>query len=489
VVIFDEVDAYPPSAGVEGDPIRLGTMRSQAFWNRKIIAGSTPLLAGTSRIAELYETGDQRRYFVPCPHCGHRAPLVFRGDGGHVMHWPEGEPEKAHFVCQANGCVIEHQSKRAMVAAGEWRAAKPFAGHASFHIWAAYSFSPNATWADIAAEFVEANAAGPEKLKTFVNTWLGETWQERGEAPDWLRLYRRREPYQLGTVPAGVCVLTAGVDVQRDRLVVEVVGWGADRQSWTIDATVIPGAPADEGPAGPWPRLDELLAHQWPGADGAVHTIFMLAIDSGDQTQAVYSWARRHPMSRVIATKGSASARALISTPSPVDVTVRGKKLRGGYKVWVVGSNIAKAELYGWLRLEAPLKLEDASPAGFCHFSDGLPDEYFKQLTAEHLVEVRSRRGYTTHEWQVLPGRENHWLDCRVLARAASALAGLDRLAASRRPAPASSSATPPRPESPPAESPVQTSVPGAPERRAGGWIGGSRRVTGPRGSWINPRR
>ena len=139
VVIFDEVDAYPPSAGSEGDQIKLGTKRSEAFWNRKIIAGSTPLLAGLSRIEEMYGQGDQRRYFVPCPQCGHMAPLVFSGDDGHSMKWPSGKPKEAFFACQASGCVIEHKDKRSMVTAGEWRAAAPFTGHASFRIWSAYS--------------------------------------------------------------------------------------------------------------------------------------------------------------------------------------------------------------------------------------------------------------------------------------------------------------------------------------------------------------
>src|SRR5690606_23790798 len=114
---------------------------------------------------ELFEQGDQRRYYVPCPQCGHMDFLVFskRADGrGHYMQWPEGRPQDAHFVCSANGCVIEHQHKRAMVEAGEWRAEAPFTGHASFHIWAAYSYSPNATWGQLAKEFVDAKREGPE---------------------------------------------------------------------------------------------------------------------------------------------------------------------------------------------------------------------------------------------------------------------------------------------------------------------------------------
>ncbi len=242
IVIFDEVDGYPPSAGAEGDQIKLGIRRTEYYWNRKIIAGSTPLVAGASRIEEMFEAGDRRRYQVPCPSCGHRDILVFHeGDRGHFMAWPDGKPEQAHFVCRKNGCVIEDHQKRAMLEGGTWVAEGDFRGHASFHIWAAYSLSPNAGWGQLAEEFIDAKRQGPEKLKTFVNTALGETWHERGEAPDWERLFLRREPYRIGSVPLGVRFLTAGVDVQKDRFVYEVVGWSETKESWSIDAGVLMG--------------------------------------------------------------------------------------------------------------------------------------------------------------------------------------------------------------------------------------------------------
>ena len=486
VVIFDEVDAYPASAGSDGDPIELGTKRAEFFWNRKIIAGSTPLLAGSSRIQELFEQGDQRRYFVPCPQCGHMAPLVFRkiakgedGVRGHRMTWPPGEPKKAFFACEKNGCVIEHKDKRAMVERGEWRAAKPFEGHASFHLWAAYSFSPNATWGKIAEDFVKANAAGPEKLKTFVNTTLGEVWQEKGEAPEWRKLYDRRTP-RPEKLPPEVLLLTAGVDVQRDRLIYEVVGWGADRRSWGIEADEIYGNTALLV-GGPWDELDKLLLKTWTAADGTLAAIRRLAVDSGDQTQTVYAWARRYPLSRVIATKGAAAAKALIDRPTKVDVTIDGRKLARAYRVWPIGVNIAKSELYGWLQLDPPTDEARAQgaafPPGFCHFFDdgGYGEAFFKQLTAERLVEVRQRRsGVTRREWKVIAGRENHHLDTRVLARVAAAHAGLDRHAAAHgsRPPPAPPATTTAPAPPPPRPRPVEAS-PRRPSATGGNWLGG----------------
>jgi len=487
VVIFDEVDGYPASAGAEGDQIQLGIRRTEFYWNRKIIAGSTPLVEGASRIAEMYEDGDQRRYHVPCPQCGHRDILVFReGDRGHYMRWPEGEPEAAHFVCRACGGVIEDHQKRTMLDAGEWIAEAPFRGHASFAIWAAYSLSPNATWGQIATEFVSTNRGGPEKRKTFVNTVLGETWQETGEAPDWERLYQRREQYPIGSVPAGVRFLTAGVDVQKDRLVFEVVGWAATKESWSIDAGAIFG---DTSSDATWAKLEELLARTFPGEEGQDFPIAMLAVDSGYNTQQVYGWARQHAMSRVIACKGSATARMLIGQPSPVDVTVRGRRMRNGYKVWMVGVDLAKSELYGWLRLQ--LAPDEPAPSGYCHFPEH-HEAFFRELTAEQLVTIRKRSGHTALEWQLLPNRENHALDCRIYSRAAAAVLGLDRLAVRARPAagvptppPAPAPARPPPPAGP-RQPDGSRSVPPPPTRpRGSGWLGGG---AGGRGGWLRKK-
>ncbi len=471
VVMFDEVDAYPASAGKEGDPIKLGERRTEYYANRKIIAVSTPVLAGSSRIERMFESGDKRRYFVPCPHCGHMDILVFRPreDGvGHVMRWPEDAPEEAYFECSGSGCVIEHHHKFEMLEGGEWRAEKEFDGHASFHIWAAYSLSPNAAWGIIAKEFVEAKRSkSVEDLQTFVNTVLGETWEEVGEAPDYERLYRRRETYMIGVVPADVVFLTAGVDVQLDRLIYEVVGWGADKQSWSVQIGQLFGDTADSKT---WRQLDELVARQFITELGTTLPIATLAVDSGYNTQQVYNWARRYAMSQVIAVKGSATQRNLVGVPSPVDVLANGKRRQRGYKVWPVGVDIAKKELYGWLRLPPPKEDEDY-PSGFCHFPE-YPEEFFKQLTAEHLIAVRKPNGRKVREWRVQANRENHWLDTRVYARAAASVHGLDLM-------------QPPSPSAPSKPSP------GAGEtRREGGWIGNkdsSRRRR--RGGWLGGKR
>lgn len=429
VILLDEVDAYPSSAGKEGDPIRLATRRSEYYWDRKIIAGSTPTVQGHSKIDDLYEQGDQRKYHVPCPHCEYMQPLEFK-----QLKWPKGKPHEAKYACIDCGTLIDHRHKRDMVAKGEWVAAKPGNlkqnRHASFHIWAAYSFSPNATWGHIAAEFVQADKEGPEALKTFVNTVLGESWRDRGEAPDWQLLYDRREDYPITVAPEPVVFLTCGVDVQKDRLIFEVVGWCRDRRTYSVDQGQLMG-----DTAGPevWKLLDGLLGHQFDHANGGKLGISVLAVDSGYNTQQVYSWARQYPMTRVLAVKGQDKATVLLGMPSPVDVTQNGRRMARAYKVWPVGVNVAKAELYGWLRLQKPTDEEREAGVteapGFCHFPQ-YGEEYFKQLTAEQWIPHKSRQGFVKMEWELIPGRENHILDCRVYNRAAAVQVGIDRFTA-----------------------------------------------------------
>jgi phage terminase large subunit GpA-like protein len=423
VVIFDEVDGYPASAGTEGDQIELGVRRTEYYWNRKILAGSTPTLAGSSRIEALFEDGDQRRRYLPCPRCGVFQVLRLRN-----LRWPQGKPEQACLVCEACGEEIPHKMKRAMDEAGEWRAERPenftpTHRHASFHIWAGYSYSPNATWGHLALEFVRANRGGSFTLQTFVNTVLGETFSDRGEAPDYDPLFRRRSSYPIGSVPPGVLVLTAGVDVQRDRLVYEVVGWGRGKRSWSIDYGMLVGETADLT-RGPWAQLDALLARAFPGVAGGSFSIRRLAIDSGYNTQTVYGWARRYPMSRVIAIKGQATGE-LVGFPSPLEYVTGKYRRRRAYKVFPVNGSVGKTELYGWLRLAPPDEGEATSP-GYCEWP-AYGEDYFRELTAEQLIPIKTRRGFTRYEWSLIPGRRNDVLDARIYARAAAFVLGVDK--------------------------------------------------------------
>jgi phage terminase large subunit GpA-like protein len=420
---LDEVDGYPVDVDEEGSPIGLVEARQRTFGRRKMALFSTPTIAGRSAIEEAYHDTDQRRYYVPCPDCGHLQPLEF----GQLQWTKYGRtPEQAVYECRACFVLIEQHRKTWLLERGQWVAERP--GHREgkargYHLNALYAPAGWISWGDIAAQFTKVHAT-PEKFRVFVNTVLGETWRAVGDAPEWEALMRRRATYAIGTVPAGALFLTAGVDVQKDRLVYEVVGWGRGKRSWSVDAGELPGDTADLK-NGPWPRLSELLDRQFPHASGVSMPIAVLAVDSGFNTQTVYSWTRGYPMSRVLAVKGVDSGGALVASPTSIEVSINGRRRKRGGRVWPVSGGIAKSELFGWLRLERPTD-GSATPEGFCEFPE-YGEEFFKQLTAEQLVPHRTRKGYVRLEWELIPGRQNHALDCRVYARAAAHVAGLDR--------------------------------------------------------------
>ena len=403
--------------------------------------------------------------------------LTFREqERGHFLRWPEGKPAEAFFVCRKSGCVIEHHHKRDIVARGEWRASKPFAGHASFHIWAAYSFSPNASWSQLATEFLEAKAGGREQLKTYVNTVLGETWKETGEAPDWERLYQRRETYAIGSVPEGVKFLTAGVDVQKDSWRYEVVGWsGREKESWSIDAGVIPGDTSEGG------RRRPVAEARRAARPGVARTGGGRVPDPPSRHRLGVQYADGLQLGARQAHEPGHRLQGRLDCEDPNRLAIargrdRARKEDGPGLQGLAGGN--RHRQVGVLRVAPPGAPDGggrrAAP-GYCHFPEH-GEDYFKQLTAEHLVSTVNRRGFRVYEWQVQPGRENHFLDCRVYARAAAALAGLDRHAAGRRMA---QSAPPPCDAGPggggaprDAPSPRPPARPGWLGRKSGSWMG-----------------
>lgn len=419
-LFLDEVDGYPEDVDGEGDPVSLAEARTRTFAARKIFKNSTPTVEARSRIKSAYENSDQRRYHVPCPHCD-----VFQIIEWKRIIWPKGEPNKATMTCEGCGVQIEEYHKTQMLERGKWIADNPQYPNkkvAGFQISSLYSPLGWFSWGD-AAELFEEAKKNPLKLRSFVNTVLGETWKEKGDAPDWKRLYERREPYEFNKVPIGGLFITAGADVQKDRIEVEIVAWGRDKQSWSIDYRVFQG---DTTTDLPWNELDKLLNEHWPIAfrEDILMPIRMLAVDSGYNTQQVYNWVRKYPLSRVIATKGSSTAQSIIGIPSAVDISTRGDKIRRGAKVWPLGVNMAKSELYAWLNLDKPTNEIEPFAPGYCHFPQ-YDEGFFKMLTAEQIM-VRMVKGYRRFEWEKIRER-NEALDCRVMARAAASVVGLDR--------------------------------------------------------------
>ena len=424
-LFLDEVDAYPPSADEEGDPVALAEARTRTFsWRSKILLGSTPTIQGLSRIEREYDTSDQRRFFVPCPYCCHRQWLRFER-----LRWEKGKPESARYLCESCDGAIEEHHKTAMLATGEWRATAEAQdpGTIGFHISALYSPVGWMSWSDIARMWEAAST--DEAKRSFKNGVLGETWVETGEAPDWQRLYERRENWQIGMVPRGGLFLTAGADVQKDRVEVSVWAWGRGLESWLVDHIVIDGGPEH---AETWEKLSALLSQTWPHPSGMALSLAKLGIDTGYEAPAVYAWARRAGHTQVAAVKGveGFNRAAPVMGPSFVDVTEGGRKLKRGARLWTVAVSTFKSESYRFLRLTRPTEEERAEgardPAGYIHLPSGMEAEWVKQLVAEQLVTVKTKRGFQRLEWQKLRER-NEVLDCRVYARAAAWIAGADR--------------------------------------------------------------
>ncbi len=424
-VFLDEVDAYPASADEEGDPVTLAEARTTTFAHRrKVFMVSTPTIRGLSRIEREFEASDQRRYFVPCPHCGHMQWLQFER-----LRWEKDQPETAVYHCAGCETPIAEHHKTAMLERGEWRATTvPVDSRAiGFHLSALYSPIGWKSWAQIARDWLAAQGSD-EMLRAARNTLLGETWIESGEAPDWQRLADRRETYPA-QIPAGGLFLTAGADVQKDRIEVDVWAWGRGMTSWLVDHIVIPGGPDD--PAC-WDKLTALLGQTWVHEYGAVMTLAKLAIDTGYESAAVYAWARQQGTAQVAPVKGMEGFNRVtpVSGPTFVDATVNGRKLKRGARLWTVATATFKAETYRYLRIERLSDDERANgvtrPPGTVHLPDWADSEWLKQLVAEQLVTIRNKRGYARQEWQKMRER-NEALDTRVYARAAAWILGADR--------------------------------------------------------------
>lgn len=419
-LVLDEVDAYPQDLDGEGSPIDLAMARTRTFPNHKIFMLSTPTIEGVSAIAREFAETDQNYYQVPCPICGGMQPLIFAN-----LKWDDGKPDTVKYKCAHCGELIAERHKVEMLANGQWVPSKPERVNPDvigFHLNSLYSPYGWHSWKQIIRDFLAAKE-NQSKLKVFVNTTLGETWAERGEAPPYKNLYNRREQYKVNEVPADVCFLTAGVDVQRDRLELEIVGWCADKRSYSIDYRALEG---DTAATKVWAKLAEVLAERWPRRDGMEFPIRLMAVDSGYNTTHVYNFCRRFGVDRVIPIKGQDNLGMAVSPPKSVDVTKAGKKV-GRLRQWNIGVSFMKGELYAALRLEKDS--DGTPPPNYCHFPE-YDEHFFRGLTAEEQVK-RIIRGYPKYQW-VKRYERNEPLDCRIYARAAAVIIGLDRLTPKR---------------------------------------------------------
>ncbi|WP_460803430.1 phage terminase large subunit family protein [Microbulbifer agarilyticus] len=437
VVYYDELSSFDADIEKEGPPTVIGDKRIEGSAFPKSIRGSTPKLKGECQLSKAADEADEFFYrHVPCPHCGEHQVLEWGGpDVPYGIKWDSEETVlQAYYVCKHHGCVIEQRDLAAMDAAGEYRSQSGMVTRdgltftrdgkkvdpplsVSFHIWAAYS--PWTTWGKIARDFLRAKG-DPIKLKGWVNTTLGEEWEEAGERVEAHHLYMRREHYPA-QIPQSACVIVAGVDVQDDRLECSAWAFGGERgtESWLVEHEIFMG---DPGRWELWQRLTDWRLKTFDHQSGARLRIAATAIDTGGHfTDMVYKYAKENGAQRVFAIKGSSQPGApLVGRPS--------KNNKGNVNLFSIGTDTAKEMILGRLQINEP-------GAGYVHFPVEIDREYCEQMTAEKRVPVR-RNGRTVHTFKQMRPR-NEALDCYVYALAALEILNPDFVALARRLLPA----------------------------------------------------
>ncbi len=407
----DEIDEWPLDLDGQGDPMEMVNARLTAFHatgDYMLFEVSTPTIKGLSRIDNAFLEGDQRYWHVPCCHCGEYQRLVFGGkDKPFGLKFAREWPHEAYYACCHCGGVIQHHQKSEIVKAGKWVALAPGGGkHPSYHIDALVSLLT--TWDKIVEEFLKSKD-DPNKLRAFVNLKLGEAWEERGDAPEWNKLYARRSGYRKGLIPDGGVVLTGAADIQSDGIYYEIVAWGSGERSWSIDVGFLPGDTAD-AKSKPWHELERIFLSSWSNINGGSQIIDLAGVDSGYNTGAVYAFVKRN--GKFLALKGVAGwGRPPLGTALSQDVTWNGRKQRRGLKVWNVGTWTLKSKFYANLRKIGIPDGLDEDPPGYCYFSEFHDDIYFRQITSEYL-KSNTKKGHIQHEWYAKG--PNHYLDCRI---------------------------------------------------------------------------
>jgi len=431
VAMLDEADGFDQKIEKSSDPITLARGRLEGAPFPKLIAGSTPRVKSLSHIEFREEHADARlRYHITCPHCQADHPLIWGGKKvEHGFKWDGADFDSVRHLCpHCRGAITQADYLRIWEQGAEWvsecgryryghdRAWRNETGegvtpprHVAFIVWTAYS--PQRAWADIVREFIEASTkakageTGP--LEGFVNETLGDYWEETVEKADEHALAKRAEDYRLGTVPLGGLVLVTGCDVQDNRFELTTWAIGKGEEMWAVGFKVIAANPAIESE---WDKLDEYRETIFDHASGQALKIEAMAVDTGGHfTHQAYNYCRLRERQRVFAVRGDPQPSKMIKGKATIqDVNWRGKILKRGVRLWYVGTDTAKDLIYGRLMVTQP-------GPGYVHFSKDLPDEFYKQLTAESRIPQRTARGIE-YKWVNTKRARNEVLDCTVYA-------------------------------------------------------------------------
>ena len=425
VVCYDELSSFELDVEKEGSPTLLGDKRIEGSVWPKSIRGSTPKIKGSCQIEKAAnESAHFMRFYVPCPHCGEEQYLKFGDDASPFgLKWEKNKPESVFYLCEHHGCVI-HQSELDQ-SNGRWICENtgmwtrdglmffsargdeiPPPRSITFHIWTAYS--PFTTWVQIVYDWLDA-LKDPNGLKTFVNTTLGETWEEAvGEKLDHQVLMDKVVHY-TAAVPARVVYLTAGIDSQRNRFEMYVWGWAPGEEAFLVDKIIIMGRPDEEETL---LRVDAAINKKYRHADGTEMTISRVCWDIGGiDGEIVYQRSKKHGVFRVLPVKGaSVYGKPVITMPKT-------RNQRGVY-LCEVGTDTAKEILYARMKAD-PTPVDEATS-----YAIRFPDdpEIFSQTEAQQLVAEELVEKWEKGKMRLLwdnKKRRNEALDCLVYAYAA----------------------------------------------------------------------
>ena len=390
-LFLDEVSSFPSDVDGEGSPIQLAIRRTATFKrNRKILLCSTPTIDGLCNIQEYFEQSDKRYFNIPCPHCSEMTTITWDR-----ISWQKDEPETACLICGECGAEIQESNKTNMLLRGEWRPTAT-GRYKGYHLNSLYSPLGWYSWSDAATDFLAAKRGSQEQMKTFVNTVLGQCYQEQGEQLDPTSLIVRREEYPTGQKYDKT---TIGIDVQKDRLEAEVVGWDAKtEESWSLDFIILTG---DTAQPAVWDDLADLLEDLNPDS---------VAIDSGYNTSLVYAFCEKRKYCHAV--KGISGFGITLIEDAQKRARRLARRRKKAISAEPIGVDQGKSMVYSYLTISEP-------GPGYCHFPADVAydDEYFAQLTAEKLV-TRYSKGRPRQEWVTTRAR-NEALDCRVYALAA----------------------------------------------------------------------
>ncbi|WP_395175505.1 phage terminase large subunit family protein [Roseibium alexandrii] len=411
VLYADEVDGMEITS--EGDPLKLAEKRTMSFPDRKIVVGSTPTEDGTSIIAVRYDESDKRVFEIPCMHCGEPFELMWKH-----LDWVRGKPDTAVCVCPSCGGVIEERYKPEMVEAGDWRIRNPdVKKHAGFRLNALISQFSNASWPNLVEEFERAEKNGPTDMQVFVNTVLGQVWSASVDHINENQLMARREPFGIAwdheksawreDIPEDVAYITAGVDVQPDRLEVVLIGWSLNHR-YILTHHVIRGSALLQTT---WDELDSFIGTVWRHPLGGEIGISAAAVDSGYLTQTVYDYCEKVQGRKIVAIKGDEGPRPTLKASTA-------RRRRRTATLYIVGVDQVKTDI------ALTLPLEKGEAKSF-RLSDVLDEEFFIQLTSERRTR-RLVNGKPVIKFERIGQRKAEALDCVVYGIAAKELCRFD---------------------------------------------------------------